>query len=185
MKKYLPLLIIAGLLMIAFSSVVTAQEKKAKLKYEGLTACKTCHSKDSIGGTEYTKFATGPHGKAFETLKNDESKAIAAKMGIEDASKSPKCLKCHVTAYGKEDQHGEKFKYEEGVTCEACHGPGEKYKPMPIMRDHEAAIKNGLIVPDKKVCIECHNEESPTYVPFDFAKKWAQIKHGKKKADAK
>lgn len=185
MKRYLPLFVIVALLFVAIAAV-SAEEKKevAKPKYVGLTACKACHSSDKIGGTEYKDYEKDPHANAFKTLLNDESKAIATKMGIEDASKSEKCLKCHVTAYNLKDQQGPKYSVEEGVTCEACHGAGEFYMKMNIMKDQKLCLENGLVVPDAKLCKKCHNEESPTYKPFEFAAKWKAIEHGKKKAAA-
>jgi nitrate/TMAO reductase-like tetraheme cytochrome c subunit len=186
MKRYLPLFVIVVLLFVAVAASFAAEAAKevAKPKYVGLTACKACHSSDKIGGTEYKDYETDPHAKAFNTLLNDESKAIATKMGIADASKSEKCLKCHVTAYNLKDRQGLKFSYEEGVTCEACHGPGEFYMKMNIMKDKALCLKNGLTVPDAKLCKSCHNEESPTYKPFEFNAKWKAIEHGKKKASA-
>jgi hypothetical protein len=185
MKKYLVILTCTILILTIFAVLSTAQDKeKAKPKYVGLSSCKACHSKAEIGGTEYLDYEKDPHAKAFETLSSAESKEIADKMGIKDATKDAKCLKCHATAYGLTAQHDAKFKYDEGVTCEACHGPGEKYRSMPIMKDHQKCLENGLVIPDAKLCITCHNSESPTYKPFDFEKKWKIIEHGKKK-DAK
>ncbi len=183
MRKLLPLLVITGLL-IAMISIASAEEK-AKLKYGGLGTCKGCHSSAKMGGEEYKIYIKNAHAKAFETLKSDESKKIAAKLGIEDPTTNGKCLKCHSTAYGLKDQHGKKFSVEEGVTCEACHGPGEKYKPMPIMKDHDKAVANGLLDPNEKLCVTCHNDESPTYKKFDYKIKTKAIKHWKDKKETK
>ncbi len=118
------------------------------------------------------------HAKAYETLATDSSKAIATGMKIKDAQKSEKCLVCHVTGYGVADSLlGAKYSAEEGVTCEACHGPGEKYKPMKIMKDKELALKNGLIEPTEEVCVTCHNKKSPTYKEFKYAEAAKVIDH--------
>jgi len=181
MKSKLVALIVLVTLFACVAYATAAEEKKAaKFKYVGLTACKACHSNAKIGGTEYTKYEKDPHKNAYKTLLNEESKKIAKEKGIADPTKSEKCMKCHATAWNKKDLQGEKFSYEEGVTCETCHGAGEKYKAMPIMKDHKKAMENGLIMPDEKLCKQCHNQESPTYKPFDFAKKWKIIEHGKK-----
>ena len=183
MKNLLPLLVIVGL-FIGMISIASAAEK-AKPKYVGLKACKMCHSNAKMGGEEYKIYITKDHAKAFETLKSDESKAIAAKLGIKDPTKDAKCLKCHTTAYGLTKLHGKDYKVEEGVTCEACHGAGEKYKPMPIMKDHDKSVANGLLIPDEKLCLTCHNDESPTYKKFDYKTKTAAIKHWKDKNETK
>ena len=77
---------------------------------------------------------------------------------------------------------GKKFKVEQGVQCETCHGPGSGYKKKAIMKDREKAVANGLLVyenPGAELCINCHNVESPTYVDFVFAEMWEKIKHPK------
>ena len=38
-------------------------------------------------------------------------------------------------------------------------------------------IVAGLLIPDEATCLECHNEQSPTYREFDFEKRWAEIAH--------
>jgi len=159
---------------------VSAAEKGIALpKYIGLDACRTCHSTAKIGGSEFAKYQTDPHKDAYKTLLNEQSMKIAGEKGIADPTKSGECMKCHTTAWGKKDQQSDKFKYEEGITCEGCHGPGEKYKSMNIMKDLQQAVANGLIIPGERQCVACHNPESPTYKKFDFKTFWAKIKHGK------
>lgn len=180
------LIAILTILIFLFAVICSfaAEEKRketSKFKYVGLAACKACHSNAKVGGDEYLKFEKDPHRNAYKTLLSEQSKKIAKDKGIDDPTKSEKCMRCHTTAWNLKDQHGEKFNYEDGVTCEACHGPGEKYKAMQIMKDRNKALENGLIVPDEKLCKTCHNPESPTYKPFDFATKWKLIKHGKSK----
>jgi hypothetical protein len=34
-----------------------------------------------------------------------------------------------------------------------------------------------MIIPDEKLCIGCHNEESPTYKEFNYAEAVKQIAH--------
>ena len=46
------------------------------------------------------------------------------------------------------------------------------------MRDQDAAVSVGLVVPDEKTCFQCHNGECPVPADeFDFEKTWAQISH--------
>ena len=69
------------------------------------------------------------------------------------------------------------YSVEEGVGCEACHGPGSLYKSRKIMKDKEASMKVGLIIPDEKTCIKCHNEESPTFKEFKYAEMLEKVAH--------
>jgi len=184
-------ILILGLLLavlIVFFGLSWTAQKEAKedtakvaakpvFGYVGATVCKPCHNLPKTG-KQYDIWASRKHAQAYLTLANEQSKKLAAEMKIKDAQKSEKCLKCHVTGYGVADSLlGAKYSVEEGVTCEACHGPGEKYKSMKIMKDKELALKNGLIVPTEELCVSCHNKESPTYKPFKFAEAVKAIDH--------
>lgn len=70
-----------------------------------------------------------------------------------------------------------KFKVEDGVQYETCHGAGSAYKDMKVMKDKKLAIKKGLIVHEKleEFCVSCHNDESPTFVKMDFNEAWNKI----------
>ena len=48
---------------------------------------------------QLAKWQAGPHSKTFEVLGTDKTKAPAAKLGVTEPQKSPKCLRCHSTAY--------------------------------------------------------------------------------------
>jgi hypothetical protein len=74
---------------------------------------------------------------------------------------------------------GEKFKVEDGVQCETCHGAGSNYKSLKVMKNRQDAIANGLMVHEsnEKYCKSCHNSESPTFKEFKFAEMWDKIKH--------
>ncbi|MGE5682188.1 MAG: cytochrome c family protein [Bacillota bacterium] len=172
MKK-VGLFIAISVLSVTFLS----QNAYSQAKYTGVKMCAACH-KGAKGNNVFEKWQASDHAKAFETLKNDKSKEIAKKMGIADPTTSDKCLVCHVTNGG----NGAGIKKEEGVTCESCHGAGSEYKANDVMKNHDLAVKKGLIMGtnDANLCKRCHNPKSPTYKPFDFAKKWAMIKHPKK-----
>ena len=69
----------------------------------------------------------------------------------------------------------------KGIVCEVCHGPGSKYKSkkkmVAINKGKMDGASLGLIQPTEKLCIGCHNEESPSYKPFDFEKFYPKIAH--------
>ena len=103
---------------------------------------------------------------------------VSSPTGVADPQTDKGCLSCHVAGFdAPEAMKGPKWAKEEGVTCESCHGPGEDYSPMKVMRDKAAAVAAGLVIPDEKTCKTCHNEKSPTYKPFSFAKEWPKVKH--------
>jgi len=99
-------------------------------EYVGAAKCKMCHK------VQYASWEGTKHAKATET----------AKAGA-DREWSADCAKCHATN-ASEDL--------PGVQCEACHGPGADFKKMSIMKDRDAAIANGLVVPTQATCDGCH-----------------------------
>jgi DNA-directed RNA polymerase subunit RPC12/RpoP len=145
--------------------------------YIGVKACGICH-KAEASGNQLAKWQASPHAKAFEALASDKAKEVAKAKGIDDPQTSGKCLKCHSTAYNfTESVATEKIKVDEGVSCESCHGPGKKYMAKSTMEDREKSIAAGLIYPATQSCKLCHNEESPTYKPFDEKTFFEKIAH--------
>ena len=161
-----------------------ANSSAADFKYVGVKKCKTCHKKELIGD-QYGAWQEAKHSKAFETLKSEKAAEVAKAQGITGpASESEKCLKCHVTAYGEDASKFAKapLSPENGVQCESCHGPGSLYKKKKTMSDHDKSVAAGMWEPgkDDKICLGCHNEESPTWdaaAGFDYEKRKEEIAH--------
>jgi len=154
-------------------------------KFVGSDKCKICHN-TAKQGKQYTIWQSSAHARAFATLASEEALKIGQQMGIENPQQSDKCLSCHVTAFGVADSLKEAtLTMAEGVGCEACHGPGSDYKQMSIMKDREKSMAAGLLMPDEKTCLGCHNDKSPTYKPFNFEERAKQIAHPVPKAEDK
>lgn len=165
-------LVLTGVVLATFSLAFSGP-----FKYIGSAKCKTCHMTPK-SGEAYPIWQKSKHAKAYETLATEQAKKIASGMGINDPQKSDKCLSCHVTGFGVPDSLKEAtLTLAEGVGCEACHGPGSEYKAMAIMKDRKKAIASGLLIPDEKTCLACHNEKSPTYKPFKFQEMLQKIAH--------
>jgi hypothetical protein len=163
----------------------TAKKEEApKHQYVGVSKCAMCH-KSKARGDQYGKWQSMKHSQAYAVLATDAAKEVAKKAGIEgDPQKSPKCLKCHVTAHGVDESLlGSKYTVEDGVGCESCHGPGGDYMKLSIMKDQEKAIESGLVVPTEELCVTCHNKESPTYTKFVFKEAAAKIAHPRPKKE--
>jgi formate-dependent nitrite reductase cytochrome c552 subunit len=174
LNKLLILVIAAAVSTVLIVSGAFSGEKPS---YVGAVKCKPCHN-TTKSGKQYSIWAESPHAKAYETLLSDHSQKVAKEMDIADPAKSETCLKCHVTAYlAPAEQKAETYTMEEGVSCEACHGPGELYKSVKVMKSRELALENGMILPDEALCKGCHNPESPTYKEFKFAEAVKQIAH--------
>ncbi len=147
-------------------------------KFVGVKQCAPCHKNEKLGGIAYTVWEKTPHAKAFDVLKTKEADEIAKKAGsTKPAAETESCLGCHVTGTNAK---------EEGVSCEACHGAGSAYKAVHSKKDadEKAKVAAGMIIGDatKKQCVTCHNEKSPTFKGFDYAKHWEKIAHSGKKS---
>jgi hypothetical protein len=162
MKKYciiLSLAVFAAVVILWGLSTGSADAAE----YVGVAKCKMCHSSKALGGQQYKVWEKSKHAVALDALKGDDAK-------------NPECLGCHTTGGNL-----------PGVQCEACHGPGSKYRSPKIMskkayktdRDaaRKAALDAGLIIPTEEVCKKCHNEKSPQFKGFDFAAYKEKIKH--------
>lgn len=152
--------IMALLGVIIFAgSIATAQN----FKYIGAAKCKMCHNKPQKG-EQYNVWKAGPHANAMKSLSATEAK-------------DPKCLKCHSTAAVINPKLKGGIQATEGVSCEACHGPGSAYKAPAIMKNQRVALTKGLVIPDEALCKTCHNAESPTFKGFNYEEYLAQIAH--------
>lgn len=183
--KFLAVLVVLGLLVSAAAicgeqdEAKPAEKKSAEkvYSYVGLKKCKPCHIKN-----QYKVWNAAPHSKAYEELASEEALAVAKKLGLkEEPQKSAECLSCHVTAYGVADSLKTKITLEEGVSCEACHGPGSDYWSMKVMKALSAGKQDpaavGLWAQTEEMCITCHNKKSPTYKPFKFEEALKVIAH--------
>lgn len=168
--------------MIVLFIVVTFTVN-AQNQFIGAQPCGMCH-KNADQGEQLKIWQESAHANAYKTLLTEESDKIAADLGHSTkAAETEACLKCHASGYNAEASLlGKRFKIEDGVQCETCHGAGSEYKSKKIMEDHAKSVAAGMVdFSDpgsiEKQCITCHNEESPTYKPFDFEKKWPEIAH--------
>ncbi len=146
-------------------------------EWVGARKCATCHEKEAIGN-QNGSWAKTKHAKAMESLKTDKAKEWAKEAGVADPLTDEKCVKCHTTAWGVSDEmKGSKFSYDEGVSCEACHGAGKDYRKKKVMVDHDASVAKGLVEITEKTCTRCHNDKSPAWEGFDYKAALKEIAH--------
>jgi hypothetical protein len=163
----------------AFLSLLAASALAQPLPYEskalnmGVVNCANslCHGsvstwKDSnILQNEYVTWSrVDKHAtRAYQALFNDRSKRIAANLGLKEPAHQAKiCLDCH-THYAPPASRGERFRITDGVSCEACHGPAEKWIRTHIApgATHADNVANGLYpasdpVAQARLCLSCH-----------------------------
>jgi len=114
---------------------------------------------------------------------------VAERVGMpaEDLPENRMCLGCHGVGVrdGKDLDHGPASRPEEGVTCEACHGPASA---------HVAKARKGVKGPElvaslrrpTRACLDCHkhkaSHEHERSRPFHDEHFRKEIAHGKEPA---
>ncbi|MHC4423602.1 MAG: multiheme c-type cytochrome [Planctomycetota bacterium] len=177
--------------MFRNAAIVIADKGAA---YAGVKACKMCHLK------QYKTWKTTKMAKTFEVLKPGVRAEAKAKLKFDpqkDYTKDVKCLECHTTGFGMpggykipkagDSKAAKRAKENSGTTCEACHGPGSKYKAIhkEVMRKKrkytlEELYQVGQYRVDVKTCTTCHNRRNPTNgsdYHFDYEKYKAEDTH--------
>lgn len=185
---------VTGFLLLG--SIVWTQQPE----YVGTNKCKACHSSKKKGA-QYKLWKETKHAKAFDLLLTEEAKHIAKERGLANTpDKAPECLECHTVGFGsggyeimdgefwspaEDDRDGKKavkrMENLKNVGCENCHGPGSAYKKKKIMEaifaETVSGDEYGLSKATEVTCKKCHNERSPSYKPFNFEERIAEITH--------
>jgi YVTN family beta-propeller protein len=173
----------AWLAALLLSTVAALDGASKKPVYLGARACGACHAGLSMGN-QYSLWIRSKHSQAYALLAKPESKRIAQISGLrQEPQQAPICLGCHATAFNAEDwEKDDDFRTEEGVQCEACHGPGSEYAVEEVMRAPEAARRAGLRIPTEQDCMNCHIEKGSHVAvlkspQIDIKKAWRDIAH--------
>ena len=184
----------AAIACVAAALVATAQTAappaaaapaSAPLPYQskdqsvGVVNCASgiCHGsvrpyKDStVLQTEYVTWSrVDKHARAYTVLGNALSQRIARNLGIGDPTKAKVCLDCHAHNV-PESLRGERFKLEDGVSCEACHGPAGRWLEGHAEEGatHQSNIDNGLYglsdpAARARLCLSCHFGNADRFV---------------------
>ncbi|MBY0231868.1 MAG: cytochrome c family protein, partial [Gemmataceae bacterium] len=130
MRLLLPLALLAALAWAWLPMRADLPPPRAEgPKSLGVASCASmaCHNANGDLGTprsEYTTYlSVDPHAQAYEALFKEQSKSIQAARGEGKAHEDRLCLACHgAGADAPKARHG------DGIGCEQCHGPAEKWK---------------------------------------------------------
>lgn len=178
-KKYLIFMTVTFVIASLLYFVSQNYSQGKKFKYIGFKKCASICHKGKKKGSQCEIWESNLHSKAFTTLASERAKLHAESAGVEgDPKESEKCLKCHTTGAGLDESNFTKtYKKENGVTCEACHGPGSVYKKISIMKDREKFLASGGIIPNEETCLKCHNDSVHPMHEFKFEEKFKIIAH--------
>ncbi|MGC8917014.1 MAG: multiheme c-type cytochrome [Thermoanaerobaculum sp.] len=129
---------------LAITVLAVAVGGQQQPTYVGVEKCRPCHR------PEFETWSQSPHAEATKTAKAS-------------ADFQASCLACHATTSDGA---------LEGVQCEACHGPGSNYWPIPVMVHKEKAVAAGLVLPSHGMCSRCHDGQD-----HHKAVAWGEFKH--------
>jgi len=160
-----------ALLAVALSAAAELPENDAYV-HMGVATCAAsqCHGSpvprdgSNVPQNEYVTWTQDdPHAGAYDTLNSDQSRAIAARLGLGSATTAGLCLGCHADNVPPA-RRGERFHLSDGVGCEACHGGAESWLSThyntPTVT-HAANLEAGLyatedIAARSELCLSCH-----------------------------
>ncbi len=153
-------------------------------RYMGTGTCSSsnCHgstharkSSNVLQNEYFTWLKHDKHSQAYTVLLKADAKRMASLMGLGDPAKEPLCLKCHSTYVPSAEQRGEKYSAEDGVSCESCHGPAERWLETHAVlgTTHQQNLSNGLadtVSLDKRaqLCVSCHYGDKDRRVTHDL-----------------
>lgn len=136
----------------------------------GSCASSSCHGAaetwkgSNVLQTEYHSWLRGDkHARSYAVLLNERSREIAAKLGLkEPAHRAAVCLDCHAHNVPAA-RRGKEFSIADGVGCEACHGPAERWirRHVEPGATHAANLADGLypgsgVELRARLCLSCH-----------------------------
>jgi len=142
--------------------------------FVGRQVCVSCHD---AGGAAHvcTAEAGEAHGKSYRALLRPEALSIAYMTGTGEAPRdSQLCLGCHATGADEGPRFWEPtFRIEDGVQCEACHGPGSDHaraRRVASKRTGETRAfdeERLTISPKSDLCKSCHVPRASHHMVLD------------------
>ncbi len=141
-------------------------------EYVGPATCATanCHGRGDAGEetdvlqNEYTTWVErDPHFRAHEVLFDERARIIARNLGTATPpTEDVHCLSCHALPVPRRLAGG-RMTIEDGVSCEACHGPAGGWVDQHAQLEWSYAdsVAAGMIdlrnpATRARVCHECH-----------------------------
>src|SRR5215471_8037723 len=165
-----------ALIILAAAGVLAAQPVPSHYIGAGGCASSNCHgaaapatpADSRILGNEFATWsAADKHARAYKVLFEPRGKRMAEILKITDVAHDKRCAVCHVVGSPEKS-------LSDGVACEACHGPAEKwFGPHTRPNSHAASVQQGMIDTKNlevraKTCLACHLGTGEQVVDHDL-----------------
>ena len=167
---------------LALTATATAQSTSVG-KYNGPGGCasSSCHGSiqpkqvTRVSQNEYSIWAgQDKHARAYQVLSSPVSLRIGKILNIARPDQEPKCLACHALAVSA-DQRAQTFELNDGVSCEAFHGPASGWLGAHTTRDwpHEKSVQLGMydtrdLVKRSTRCLICHLGTAEKFIDHEM-----------------
>lgn len=128
----------------------------------GAASCRSCHKAVHKGWSRH------PHAQAMVSLGADAAR--------------PECATCHATRRSYGGMQGpasslDELRTDEGVGCEACHGPGEAHAAAPSKENIVRLGESCPVCVLEGICTSCH---TPQWDPgWDLDRRLGALPYGK------
>lgn len=158
----------------ALAVALAAGEASATDRALGVASCagSACHGAARMQGAvvrqdEYLLWQRKDrHSRAYDTLRSERSRRIAANLGLGEATAAPMCLACHADPRPEEERGG-RFQLSDGVGCETCHGASERWLTAHARgyASHQERLAGGLYPTWEpgaraELCLSCHQGDA-------------------------
>ncbi|MFC2075683.1 multiheme c-type cytochrome [candidate division KSB1 bacterium] len=182
--------LVSGVVLIGIAVVLMApttssnpDDKRPAAVYLGNQWCLDCHQE------AYRLWIGSPHSRTWVQLHSRGAMPIGLAEGWRQGDPMPVesalCLSCHALGAALVSSAADNFHIEEGVQCEACHGPAGVRVQAASGGDSLVVDHGGMTKADEKTCLRCHiMRSSHSRVEarvWDFASRWRRIQHGMEK----
>jgi hypothetical protein len=166
-----------GLLVVGLlpCSVFAVNEPRLRAHdFTGEQSCQTsgCHG-GGVGKNQTIIWEKkDAHAKAAAILSVARSKNIGTAMGIPEPSRDARCTVCHSPLESvPAERIAEGVNVEQGVSCEACHGPAEPWLRFHTRKDitRDQRLASGMremkdFYNRANTCVACHLYLEPELV---------------------
>ena len=169
------LLALASAIIFAIALAPEAELRaQSGYSYTGVASCagSTCHGRsegngavvrqDEIATWQSPAAVSGAHSRALSVLGTRRGRQITERLGLGDPQSAAACIGCHATSVPAAER-GPKFRTDDGVSCESCHGAaiGWLASHYEVAGTHAANVRNGLNALElpqvrARVCLDCH-----------------------------
>ncbi len=138
-------------------------------RFVGVRACMLCH-RGAMQGFQFSRWKLSAHSSAYALLSTRKASEIARKEGVQEApQESAVCLVCHSTAGARMGEALPSYSVDEGVGCEACHGPGSDHMRPKGKAERPHALNADLSRSSRETCLRCHTGEHAGEFDYEAA----------------